>query len=61
MYEKSKESELLTVWNALILDLQVLVRARAGVRENVRPGHHCTLGAVVASAGKRKRKRKMNQ
>lgn len=56
MYEKCTESEPLTVWNALILDLQVLVRARTGVRENVRPGHHCTLGSVVAPAGKRERK-----
>lgn len=44
-----KQSELLTVWNTLILDLQVLICARTGVGEHVRPSHHCTLGAVVAS------------
>lgn len=39
---------VLTVGDTLILDLQVLVGARAGVREDVHPGHDHTLGPVVA-------------
>lgn len=41
----------LTVRDALVLDLQVFVRAGAGVREDVRPSHHRTLGPIVTSAG----------
>lgn len=40
---------VLTVGDALILDLQVFVGARAGVGEDIRPSHHRTLGTVVAS------------
>ena len=44
-----RKRAVLTVGNTLILDLQVFVCARAGVGEDVRPSHHCTLGTVVAS------------
>lgn len=41
---------VLTVGHTLVLDLQVLVGPRAGVREHVRPCYHHTLGAVVTPA-----------
>lgn len=47
---KKKRGRALTVWDALILDFQVFVCSRAGIREDVRPSHDCTLGTVVASA-----------
>lgn len=44
---------LLTVGDTLILDLQVLVCAGAGVGEDIGPGHHRALRSVVASVAGR--------
>lgn len=44
-----------TVWNTFILDLQVFVCSRAGIREDIRAGHHATLGTIVASARRKKK------
>lgn len=44
---------ILTVGHTLILDLQVLVRPRARVWEDVRTRDHDALGPVVASGGRK--------
>lgn len=49
---------VLTVGHTLILDLQVLVGSRAGVREDVRTRDHDALGPVVASGGGREAERR---
>lgn len=53
---------VLTVGNTLVLDLQILVGARAGVWKHIRSCYHHTLSAVIAPAkedkqwrGRRKR------
>lgn len=46
---------VLTVGDALVLDLQVLVGSRAGVREDVDPGDDHTLSPVVTPGGMRDR------
>lgn len=45
---------ILTVGHTLILDLQVLVRPGAGVREDVWTRDYDTLGPIVASENKNK-------
>lgn len=41
---------VLTVWDTLVLDLQVLVGPWTGVWEHVRPSYHNTLCAVITPA-----------
>lgn len=53
MASSKKKCTVLTVRNTLILDLQVFICARARIREDVRAGHHSTLGPVVASGQRR--------
>lgn len=41
-------ASVLTVGDALVLDLQILVGPWAGVWEHIGPRYHHTLGAVIA-------------